>query len=190
MKKNHRQKSFTLIELLVVIAIIAILAALLLPALRAAKESAEAILCVSKLKQLHLLSTGYLEDNEGWAPYVPWAWKSRIDDYLPSFKSGTSTRASLTSGGADKNLFYCPSAIKVPSGVYSGQNCAYTASYTGAGEMNVYKIKKPEGQKWLQDSRCAPPNYRAGDWNCGADLRHIGKVANQLFWDGHVGQYH
>ena len=55
---------FTLIELLVVIAIIAILAAMLLPALSAAKARAQAISCLSNIKQLDIAFIMYSGDNQ------------------------------------------------------------------------------------------------------------------------------
>ena len=69
----ERKHSFTLIELLVVIAIIAILAALLLPALNAAKQKAQAIRCVGKLKQLGLTRLQYNNDNN---EYIMLTWFS------------------------------------------------------------------------------------------------------------------
>lgn len=66
--RRPRPCGFSLVELLVVIAIIAILAALLLPTLRSAKTQAQAIQCLSQLKQFSCAWNLYADDHDGRIP--------------------------------------------------------------------------------------------------------------------------
>lgn len=65
---NHKKTAFTLIELLVVIAIIALLLAILMPALSAVKKRAQAVVCLSNLKQWGSVFTLYSSDNRDYFP--------------------------------------------------------------------------------------------------------------------------
>ena len=56
---------FTLVELLVVIAIVALVVGILLPTLGKARDSAQAALCGSNLRQLALANTAYAVDHGG-----------------------------------------------------------------------------------------------------------------------------
>lgn len=67
---RQTQNGFTLIELLVVISIIALLIGILLPALGAARRSAQNMKCLSTLKQFGIANAGYETDFEG--DSVPW----------------------------------------------------------------------------------------------------------------------
>lgn len=71
-RNRQIQKGFTLIELLVVIAIITLLLSILLPGLRKAKESAQAVVCGSSLRQWNLLVGFFLNDNEQTFPNCDW----------------------------------------------------------------------------------------------------------------------
>lgn len=65
---THSRPAFTLVELLVVIAIILLLLTLLLPALRAARETANRIVCASNVSQIGVALHAYAMDNQGVFP--------------------------------------------------------------------------------------------------------------------------
>lgn len=67
---SARPRAFTLIELLVVVAIIAVLMSILLPSLRAARESARAVVCGQLQRDLGNGLQTYLTENKDWIPGI------------------------------------------------------------------------------------------------------------------------
>jgi prepilin-type N-terminal cleavage/methylation domain-containing protein/prepilin-type processing-associated H-X9-DG protein len=69
---QSQRKAFSLVELLVVIGIIAVLIALLLPALSAARHSANQTRCQSNLNQLITALMLYVQNNNDWMVNYEW----------------------------------------------------------------------------------------------------------------------
>ncbi|HEY0010257.1 MAG TPA: DUF1559 domain-containing protein [Tepidisphaeraceae bacterium] len=90
----RQRKAFTLVELLVVIGIIAVLISLLLPALKKAREGANAIKCASNMRQLGVAFYGYATTWKGVLPYANMqdmrnpsnryenTWDRQIDEFM------------------------------------------------------------------------------------------------------------
>jgi prepilin-type N-terminal cleavage/methylation domain-containing protein/prepilin-type processing-associated H-X9-DG protein len=135
-----RQRAFTLIELLVVISIIALLVGILLPALSAARKTAQTAVCLSNLRQTGVGVHGYATDNDSATPpSIVWGfttddgqllenaeWSLLIMSYIASTGDGTYKGAPSSANQVDTSYatldtFRCPSAL-IPTGRihYSG----------------------------------------------------------------------
>jgi prepilin-type N-terminal cleavage/methylation domain-containing protein/prepilin-type processing-associated H-X9-DG protein len=121
-----KRKGFTLIELLVVISIIALLVGILLPALGAARKSAQNMQCLSNLRQIGLGLWAYSHENKDLFPpcYTngqnpeerlgfteATEWPVIVNAYLT--QSGQSVYGSNDEGTKNNTeALLCPSAVK------------------------------------------------------------------------------
>jgi prepilin-type N-terminal cleavage/methylation domain-containing protein/prepilin-type processing-associated H-X9-DG protein len=104
--------AFTLVELLVVIGIISLLISVLMPALSKARQTAQAAVCASNMRQVSLAVLNYTIDNRGRFPYGGYApsgfvlpqysWTDLIDGYL----AGKLTQAELDGNVLDPGQGY------------------------------------------------------------------------------------
>jgi len=126
---SHRKHAFTLIELLVVISIIALLVGILLPALGAARRTAQNMVCLSNQRQIGIGIMGYAADNDSATPpaatfgYTPPGansvienreWTLLIESYMTGTGDGTylgaSSNGATGDGSETVDSFRCPSS--------------------------------------------------------------------------------
>ncbi len=146
-KRIVSARAFTLIELLVVIAIIALLLAIIMPALKAVKKQAQAVICKSNLKQWSLCYSLYAQDN---------------DHFFPPFNGGTLDTTYMESLRAyydnlDK-IRTCPSATKVFTG---NPTTLQPLSFFG-NTLGAWRIDPSAG--WLADDDWGIGSYGENSW--------------------------
>ncbi|HUA67034.1 MAG TPA: prepilin-type N-terminal cleavage/methylation domain-containing protein [Candidatus Saccharimonadales bacterium] len=127
-RRNSKLAAFTLIELLVVIAIIAILAAMLLPALAAAKRSAQGGVCLSNMKQLGYADIMYVGD------YAYFVQPSTAND--PYGKQAEWIGNMVNYFAKATNLIVCPTANQTASAAQVTANGLYTTGNSVGGAAN------------------------------------------------------
>ncbi len=144
MRKNaefHRTKNnesgFTLIELLVVISIIALLVGILLPALGAARRTAQRSRCLSNVRQIAIASQFYSNDFNDYLPLIP-AFNRQGDQLylLESYLGGDE-------------IFICPSAEATSSGGEIWSKAVGSANFFGNGLYEShFKPSFPTEELW------------------------------------------
>ena len=194
-------RKFTLIELLVVIAIIAILASMLLPALGKARDKAQTIKCVNSMKQLYLILTFYLDNNNEYFPNEE--KKTSLGPVPTTVLKRTMDKSEL------KVLDGCPSR-KTFSGQSYGQNYWLSVGsipFTDRADrlLSLGEVKQPSKRifyggvnidggigtcTWRYNSfSFNTPDTAYGIFNNQYLVHDQRSAQNLLFVDGHVGTF-
>jgi len=186
-------RAFTLIELLVVIAIIAILAALLLPALKAAKDQAHAISCLSSQRQMGTGLMMYVDDFGGMLPLATAAatlsapsspyWFMGLAPYVNAgLEPQFGNEAMLAIGQSPRSFFWsCPEwgreqaiALSTVKGWGGAENSlALLMSYG----MTARIFRAPPGTVGINDNAKFELYNGAGDANASYGFLRISQIA-------------
>ena len=149
------RRGFTLIELLVVIAIIALLVGILLPALGAARESANTTACLSNLKQIGIGLGNYATDNKGVLPLQRtgfgsdsppgnfWSNVLVAGQYLDAPNEASGLRPGAASP------FRCPKGVETRAPADPPINAHHTADHFGWSYFDSFR---GSGTLWTDTS--------------------------------------
>ncbi len=193
-----RAHGFTLIELLVVISIIALLIGILLPALGAARKTAQSTVCLSNIRQVGVATVTYTIDAKGYfMPYKrPWSGTTANTEYWSGILvvwRNIGTKFNVL--GNTKFLY--PYTLPAPSGGRGGVvngDAPFTPSIDeirdGTGTL---VMADSYGTAWGDPDNdpnspgiCFIGDRVNPDPTGAADARHQGTAVNVMWADGHA----
>ena len=196
-------RGFTVIELLIIVIIVAVLICIVIPAIFAAKQKAQQIICVNNLRQLFLAFEQYTNDNNGLLPRPnnsgtskdgtkicnAEVWFKAVDNYLttlqlPSERDEISQEERLLLIKQDpifKTVTLSKQdttrTIKMNQNLLPASEC----------QRSIETIENPTRTVLLFDGRInntsVADNYEG---SYGSVAQRHSKAANILFIDGHV----
>ena len=201
-----RNQAFTLIELLVVISIISMLISILLPALGAARKSAQAISCASNLRQIGIACMSYAADNHDTLPMIKASvGTGNINDdrwwvLLPRLGYISGAQGFRYHMASQLSLLRCPTT----HGDYNTDKTPYTfngwfgkandsSPSTAIGPARIEQILQPNKQLMIGEGKVGAPyppclmpvTYSSWPWR-GVGNDHLGQSLNILYVDGHI----
>jgi prepilin-type N-terminal cleavage/methylation domain-containing protein len=146
-RRSSGRRAFTLVELLVVIGIIALLIAVLMPALRRAREQANAAACSSNQRQIMMAFLMFANEHKGHLPGNWWdyldkdsehrAWLINANEPLDNAPQNGTVFRYLNNLG----VYRCPSTVDstISSGTGSNGRFDYASflCFSGARVSNI-----------------------------------------------------
>ncbi|XAM01561.1 type II secretion system protein [Phycisphaeraceae bacterium D3-23] len=210
-----RSDGFTLIELLVVISIIAVLIAILLPALGAAKRSAQMANCLSNMKQWGTAQAAYSTENQGYLPQTGNGGQNTLDgtwynelppliDYKKYGEVFPGTPVNINDVYDKESIWFCPSRASennfLSGSSRNGYHYGMNTVLNGTGSLGpttsayVQTAKVPELPETVflsepfNNQPYVLPNSGVGSTSGGNVEwdRHSNTKVNILFLDTHV----